>query len=267
VVSSQIADIFRNNSLKNGLLPIVLAEDDVQALMQRPDDELTVDVAARELRTPDGRVYAFPLDAFAQTCLLQGVDELGYRPPASPTSNVTEPPMHADIVVLPGDGIGPEITAAAPWPSCPPLPSASATASPSRATSAASPSTVTASRCGIPLAAARPPTRCCWARSAAEVVPTPRCAGTGPAGDPQGAGPVRQPAPGAAPGRVGASPIKPELLQGVDIVVVRELTGGIYFGDKTRSATDASDLCRYSVAEIERVLRSAFKLAQAAARH
>ncbi|PTN53285.1 3-isopropylmalate dehydratase small subunit [Stenotrophomonas panacihumi] len=78
IVSSEIADIFRNNSLKNGLVPIVLAEEDVQALMQRPDDELTVDVAARELRTPDGRVYAFPLDAFAQTCLIEGVDEMGY---------------------------------------------------------------------------------------------------------------------------------------------------------------------------------------------
>ncbi|MBO9881723.1 3-isopropylmalate dehydratase small subunit [Xanthomonas sp. D-109] len=78
IVSSEIADIFRNNSLKNGLLPIVLAEDEVQTLMQRPDDELTVDVAARELRTPDGRVYAFPLDAFSQTCLLEGVDEMGY---------------------------------------------------------------------------------------------------------------------------------------------------------------------------------------------
>ena len=45
-----------------------------------------------------------------------------------------------------------------------------------------------------------------------------------------------------------------ELLQGVDFVVVRELTGGIYFGDKTRDADSASDLCRYTVAEIERVL-------------
>lgn len=59
-----------------------------------------------------------------------------------------------------------------------------------------------------------------------------------------------------------ASPIKAELLQGVDFVVVRELTGGIYFGDKTRDADSASDLCRYTVAEIERVLRSAFRLAQ-----
>lgn len=78
IVSSEIADIFRNNSLKNGLLPVVLAEADVQALMERPDDELVVDVAARELRTPDGRVYPFPLDAFAQTCLIEGVDEMGY---------------------------------------------------------------------------------------------------------------------------------------------------------------------------------------------
>lgn len=78
IVSSEIADIFRSNSLKNGLLPIVLPEEDVQALMQRPDDDLTVDVAARELRTPDGRAYSFPLDGFSQTCLLEGVDELGY---------------------------------------------------------------------------------------------------------------------------------------------------------------------------------------------
>ncbi len=78
IVSSEIADIFRSNSLKNGLLPIVLAEADVQALMERPDDELNIDVAARELRTPDGRVFSFPLDGFSQTCLLEGVDEMGY---------------------------------------------------------------------------------------------------------------------------------------------------------------------------------------------
>ena len=78
IVSSEIADIFRGNALKNGLLPIVLDEADVQTLMQRPDDALTVDVAARELRTPDGRVYTFPLDGFSQTCLLEGVDQLGY---------------------------------------------------------------------------------------------------------------------------------------------------------------------------------------------
>ncbi|PKH74715.1 3-isopropylmalate dehydrogenase [Stenotrophomonas sp. Betaine-02u-21] len=61
---------------------------------------------------------------------------------------------------------------------------------------------------------------------------------------------------------LGASPIKAELLRGVDFVVVRELTGGIYFGEKTRTADTASDLCSYSVVEIERVLRSAFQLAR-----
>jgi 3-isopropylmalate dehydrogenase len=59
-----------------------------------------------------------------------------------------------------------------------------------------------------------------------------------------------------------ASPIKPELLRGVDIVVVRELTGGIYFGEKTRTATEATDMCRYSVTEIERVVRLAAALAR-----
>ncbi|MGY0505027.1 3-isopropylmalate dehydratase small subunit [Luteimonas sp. e5] len=78
VVSSEIADIFRGNALKNGLLPVVLPEAVVQALMQRPDDELLIDIAAGQLRTPAGDVHPFTLDAFARTCLLQGVDELGW---------------------------------------------------------------------------------------------------------------------------------------------------------------------------------------------
>jgi 3-isopropylmalate dehydrogenase len=64
------------------------------------------------------------------------------------------------------------------------------------------------------------------------------------------------------PAVLHASPVKPELLQGVDILVVRELTGGIYFGEKTRTATEATDLCRYSVMEIERVVRLAAALAR-----
>ncbi len=58
------------------------------------------------------------------------------------------------------------------------------------------------------------------------------------------------------------SPLKPEYLKGVDIMVVRELTGGIYFGEKTRTADSASDLCTYSVPEIERVVRAAARLAR-----
>ncbi len=59
----------------------------------------------------------------------------------------------------------------------------------------------------------------------------------------------------------GASPLKPELLSGVDMIVVRELTGGIYFGEKHRDETSASDLCTYHVHEIERIVRVAAELA------
>jgi 3-isopropylmalate dehydrogenase len=64
------------------------------------------------------------------------------------------------------------------------------------------------------------------------------------------------------PAVLDASPIKAELLQGVDIMVVRELTGGIYFGEKQRTATEAVDVCRYTVSEIERVVRLAAQLAR-----
>ena len=95
IVSSEIADIFRNNSLKNGLLPIVLDEAIVQSLMQRPDDELTVDIEARELRTPAGDVHPFPLDAFARTCLMEGVDEMGYLLLRDPQITKYEERSHA----------------------------------------------------------------------------------------------------------------------------------------------------------------------------
>src|ERR1700728_4415561 len=65
------------------------------------------------------------------------------------------------------------------------------------------------------------------------------------------------------PAVLDASPIKAELLRGVDIMVVRELTGGIYFGEKQRTATEATDVCRYTVTEIERVVRAAAVLARA----
>jgi 3-isopropylmalate dehydrogenase len=65
------------------------------------------------------------------------------------------------------------------------------------------------------------------------------------------------------PAVLDASPIKAEILRGVDIMVVRELTGGIYFGDKSRTATEAVDVCRYSAEEIERVVRLAAGLARA----
>lgn len=59
-----------------------------------------------------------------------------------------------------------------------------------------------------------------------------------------------------------ASPLRPELLAGVDILVIRELTGGIYFGEKIRTATSASDLCVYTVPEVERIARLGGRLAR-----
>ncbi len=64
------------------------------------------------------------------------------------------------------------------------------------------------------------------------------------------------------PSLVNASTLKPEILEGVDLVFVRELTGGIYFGEKKRDANSASDLCTYTVPEIERITRAAARLAQ-----
>ncbi len=64
------------------------------------------------------------------------------------------------------------------------------------------------------------------------------------------------------PALYDASPLRRERIEGTDLLVVRELTGGIYFGEKTRSATDASDLCHYTVAEVDRIARVAFEAAR-----
>jgi 3-isopropylmalate dehydrogenase len=64
------------------------------------------------------------------------------------------------------------------------------------------------------------------------------------------------------PALYDASPLRREIVEGTDLLVVRELTGGIYFGEKTRTATDATDLCSYSVAEVERIARVAFRSAR-----
>jgi 3-isopropylmalate dehydrogenase len=64
------------------------------------------------------------------------------------------------------------------------------------------------------------------------------------------------------PALYDASPLKREIIDGTDMLVVRELTGGIYFGEKRRTATYASDLCEYSVEEIERIARTAFRAAR-----
>ena len=78
VISTEIADIFRNNALKNGLLPVVVDEATSAWLMTHAGVEVTLDVAGSTLRLPTGEEVRFPLEPFAQHCLLEGVDELGF---------------------------------------------------------------------------------------------------------------------------------------------------------------------------------------------
>jgi 3-isopropylmalate/(R)-2-methylmalate dehydratase small subunit len=78
VVSTEIADIFRSNSLKNGLLPVVVDEATHAWLIGNPGAEVEIDLPEATLRLPDGRAVPFPIEAFARYCLMNGVDELGY---------------------------------------------------------------------------------------------------------------------------------------------------------------------------------------------
>jgi 3-isopropylmalate/(R)-2-methylmalate dehydratase small subunit len=78
VVSTSFADIFRSNSLKNGLVPVVVDAATLQWLLANPGAEVTVDLATTSLKLPDGKSVAFPLEPFARYCLMQGVDQLGY---------------------------------------------------------------------------------------------------------------------------------------------------------------------------------------------
>lgn len=82
VISTSFADIFRNNALKNGLLPVAVDAQTharlVSALQTSPDLAITIDLAAQTLTWPGGEPVTFPIDAFSKTCLLEGVDQLGY---------------------------------------------------------------------------------------------------------------------------------------------------------------------------------------------
>ncbi len=78
VVSTEIADIFRSNSLKNGLVPVVVDADTHRWLIDNPGAEIAIDVEAMTLTLPDGRSVAFPIDRFSRYCLLHGLDQLGF---------------------------------------------------------------------------------------------------------------------------------------------------------------------------------------------
>ncbi len=81
VIAPSFADIFHNNSFKNGLLPIVLAEDEVDALFAQveatPGYALAIDLDAQTVTRPDGVVHRFEVDAFRKHCLLHGLDDIG----------------------------------------------------------------------------------------------------------------------------------------------------------------------------------------------
>jgi 3-isopropylmalate/(R)-2-methylmalate dehydratase small subunit len=81
VISTSFADIFRNNALKNGLIPIIVDEETHKMLLdfveEAPRAELTVDLATQTVTFPGGS-FTFPIDPFNKTCLLNGLDELGY---------------------------------------------------------------------------------------------------------------------------------------------------------------------------------------------
>jgi 3-isopropylmalate/(R)-2-methylmalate dehydratase small subunit len=82
VISTSFADIFRNNSLKNGLLPVIVDQDTLAQLFslaqEDPDMALSINLTTQTLKLPDGRKVQFPIDGFSRACLLNGVDEIGY---------------------------------------------------------------------------------------------------------------------------------------------------------------------------------------------
>ncbi len=78
VISTEIADIFRSNSLKNGLLPIIVDADTHAWLMENPGVDLSIDLDSKTVTLPDGRKVAFPIDGFSRYCLMNGLDQLGF---------------------------------------------------------------------------------------------------------------------------------------------------------------------------------------------
>lgn len=82
VISPSFADIFRNNALKNGLLPAAVDDAAYRTLLEQvredPETQVTIDLETQTVTLPDGRETTFPIDEFSKTCMLAGVDQLGY---------------------------------------------------------------------------------------------------------------------------------------------------------------------------------------------
>jgi 3-isopropylmalate/(R)-2-methylmalate dehydratase small subunit len=78
VISTSIADIFKSNSLKNGLIPVVVDKAMHQKLLAEPGQEVTIDLDSQTITLKDGTSARFPIDGFSRFCLMNGVDELGF---------------------------------------------------------------------------------------------------------------------------------------------------------------------------------------------
>ena len=78
VISTEIADIFRSNSLKNGLIPVIVDSDTHAWLLDNPGSNVTIDIETATLALPGDRIIQFPIDGFARYCLLNGIDQLGF---------------------------------------------------------------------------------------------------------------------------------------------------------------------------------------------
>lgn len=78
VISTEIADIFKNNALKNGLVPVVVDTKAHEYLLKNPGVDVVVDIEAQTLAIADSMVVEFPIDGFSRYCLLNGIDQLGY---------------------------------------------------------------------------------------------------------------------------------------------------------------------------------------------
>jgi 3-isopropylmalate/(R)-2-methylmalate dehydratase small subunit len=78
VISTEIADIFRGNSLKNGLLPIIVDGETHAWLLEHPGADVTIDLESMALTLPTGRKASFPIDRFSRYCLMNGIDQLGF---------------------------------------------------------------------------------------------------------------------------------------------------------------------------------------------
>ena len=280
VISTEIADIFRGNALKNGLLPVTVDESTAAWLLEHPGAAVTIDLESLRLLLPTGVSVAFPIEAFRAALPVERHRRA--RLPAREASR------HRALRVGRSGAPGPV--------SCKP----SSRSLPATASGRKSPPRRCASlqalaerrrplvRIRVRRCSAAPPSR-----PPDEALPEATLALCrradavllGAVGGPRWSDPNAKVRPEQGilrlrkslglfanlrpvvphPSVLDASPIKAELLRGVDIMVVRELTGGIYFGDKQRSATEASDVCRYTVTEIERVVRVAAQLARDAA--